>query len=191
MNPPDLFLMLKQETSVIHEKVMQESWAQRVMSLDYTRHEYSELLQKYYGFYLPIESQLLDFHTPVFPPSRAKHNLLQEDLSFLNLGPFFAPAICQKLPQIVDVPSALGICYVLEGATLGGQIISRHLKDSLGLKENDGLKFFLGYGSETAKMWNSFKAQARDIVRSPQESHAMLQAAIKTFSSLSDWMHTS
>ncbi len=191
MNSPDLFLMLKQETSVVHEKVMLESWAQRVMSLDYTRQEYIELLQKYYGFYAPIETQLLDFHTPVFSLSRAKHQLLEQDLSFLKLGAFSAPAMCQKLPSILDVPSALGICYVLEGATLGGQIISKHLKDSLGLTEKEGLKFFLGYGTQTIKMWNSFKTQAKDIVVSPQESHAMLQAAIKTFSSLSDWMDAS
>jgi heme oxygenase len=189
--PTDLFEMLKQETAAVHEKVMDESWAQRVLSTDYTRPEYRELLQKYYGFYLPVETLLLALDTSVFHPSRAKHPLLQEDLSFFYSSDCFKPAICQKIPEMVDVPSALGVCYVLEGATLGGQMIAKHLKISLGLTPHEGLKFFNGYGSDTATMWRSFKKETQDIVRKPREFTTMLEAALNTFNSLSEWMETS
>ena len=154
----DLFEMLKRETAVVHERVMDETWAQRVLSADYTLPEYRELLQKYYGFYLPLETVLLALGESVFDPSRAKHSFLQEDLSFLNSTDCLDPVICPKIPEMGDVPSALGLCYVLEGATLGGQMIAKHLNISLGLTQSEGLKFFSGYGSETGKMWNSFKA---------------------------------
>jgi heme oxygenase len=187
----DLFEMLKRETAAIHEKVMDESWSRRLLSADYTLPEYARLLQKYYGFYFPLETLLLALPVPVFHPSRAKHSLLREDLRVLSPHWSFEAAICRKLPAVMDVPSALGICYVLEGATLGGQIIAKHLKISLGLKDQDGLSFFRGYGPETAKMWNAFKANTRDIVRTPQEFTGMLDAALRTFDSLSEWMEAS
>lgn len=188
LTSPDLFAMLKQETTFIHEKVMLESWAKRVLSLDYTEREYVELLQKYYGFYYPMESLLQSLKEPVFQRSRGKHFLLIEDLRFLNAEESFQLPICQKLPAVVDVPSALGICYVLEGAALGGQIIAKRLKSSLGLEDQAGLKFFIGHGTETMTVWNAFKEQTRDIVRTHEDSTKMLNAAIETFSSLSDWM---
>ena len=184
----DLFEMLKRETTTVHEKVMDELWAQRMLSDDYTRVEYSELLQKYYGYYLPLETLLLALPVPVFQPSRAKHSLLKDDLGFLTSHQPIDPVICRKLPEVDSVPSALGICYVLEGATLGGQMIAKKLKISLGLPHQEGLKFFSGYGSETGKMWNSFKAHTRNIVCTPKESAVMLEAALNTFNSLSDWM---
>ena len=186
----DIFSLLKRGTFEIHEKVMQESWAQRVLTSDYTLNEYIELLQKYYGFYAPLETQLLAHQTSVFHPSRVKLHLLREDLSFLKSDRDFTSIICQKLPEIDGPPSALGICYVLEGATLGGQIIARHLKNSLGLKEQVGLKFFIGYGADTANMWRSFKAETRELIRTPQASAAVLKSAINTFNYLSDWMET-
>lgn len=144
----DLFETLKRETAKIHEKVMGETWAQRVLSSDYTRGVYYELLQKYYGFYLPLKTLLL------------------------------------------SLPSALGIIYVLEGATLGGQMMAKQLKISLGLNDREGLMFFNGYGFETAQMWSSFKVQTCDLVRTSKESDVMLEAALETFTALSDWMET-
>jgi heme oxygenase len=189
--PIDLFAMLKSETSVVHEKVMEEAWAQKVLSSGYTRDEYFELLQKYYGFYLPLETRLLTLPASVFSSTRAKHRLLEEDLNFLVSTPRTEKPFCARLPEIVDAASALGVCYVLEGATLGGQIIAKHLKLSLGLQEQAGLRFFYGYGAETGKRWREFKTQTREIVRTPEDSAVMLEAALKTFQYLSDWMVTS
>ena len=187
----DLFAMLKRETASVHEQVMEESWAKRVLSIDYTLPEYRGLLQKYYGFYLPLETLLLDFGTSVFYPARLKHPLLHQDLNVLHSPDRFDPVIYSKLPEISGVPSALGICYVLEGATLGGQIIAKHLKNSLVLKEQEALPFFNGYSPDTAKMWTGLKTQTRDIVRTPQELTVILEAALETFNSLSNWMEAS
>ena len=186
--PIDLFAMLKSETTVVHEKVMGESWAKRVLSSGYTRDEYIELLQKYYGFYLPLETVLLTLPPSVFSMTRVKHRLLEEDLNFLACTPQSEKRFCARLPEIVDAASALGVCYVFEGATLGGQIIAKHLKLSLGLQDQTGLCFFYGYGAETGKRWSEFKTQAREIVRTPEDGAAMLEAALKTFQYLSDWM---
>ena len=70
-------------------------------------------------------------------------------------------------------------------------MIAKNLKISLGLKEQGGLMFFNGYGSDTAKKWNGFQAQTRDIVRTSQDFAAMLEGALITFSSLSNRMEAS
>ena len=109
----DLFAMLKRETAAVHGKVMEESWASRDLSTDCTLPEYRDLLKKYYGLYLPLEILPLSLRMSEFHRSRPKHPLLQQNLSFLNSPDCFSPVICSKLPGTVDVPSALGICYVL------------------------------------------------------------------------------
>jgi heme oxygenase len=45
------------------------------------------------------------------------------------------------LPDIEDWPRMLGCLYVLEGATLGGQIISRHLQRTLHIDAINGAAF--------------------------------------------------
>jgi heme oxygenase len=188
MKREDLFEMLKRETAVVHENVMDEAWAQRVLSEDYTVQEYGELLKKYYGFYLPLETTLLKLTPSLYPTSRIKYTLLQDDLNFLNARVASDLRNFPKLPLITDNASALGTCYVLEGATLGGQMISKNLKNSLGLSPSEGLKFFTGYGQETGKMWSTFKSNARGMVETSVEIKSMLGAALETFRSLSEWM---
>jgi len=195
MNPnvqTDLFAMLKRETATVHEKVMEESWAQRLLSADYTWVEYRNLLQKHYSFYLPLETLLsASLCSPLYSASRVKHPLLQADLAFLAAPVHHGSGILPKLPIVDGVPSALGVCYVLEGATLGGQMIAKHLRTSLGMHHSEGLSFFTGYGGQTGQMWNGFKSQACDIVRTPRAATAMLAAALETFDALSDWMESS
>jgi heme oxygenase len=43
--------------------------------------------------------------------------------------------------------------YVIEGSTLGGRIILKHIHTALGLDENKGASFFAGYGAETGIRW--------------------------------------
>jgi heme oxygenase len=56
------------------------------------------------------------------------------------------------------VGALIGTLYVIEGATLGGQVISRHLYRHLGFSANAGARFFNGYGDEAAtqQQWTLF-----------------------------------
>ncbi len=71
-------------------------------------------------------------------------------------GPAPAP------PSLGGVAAGLGALYVVEGATLGGRVIARHLARSLALGPADGAAFFAGYGDRTGAMWNGLRAQAAD-----------------------------
>ncbi len=50
--------------------------------------------------------------------------------------------------------------YVLEGSTLGGTMISRRLRQSLGLHPGSGggAQFFFSYGPQVGRMWRDFTA---------------------------------
>lgn len=52
----------------------------------------------------------------------------------------------------------LGALYVVEGSTLGGQFIARHVETALGLSPGEGNAYFLGYGEQTSARWREVKA---------------------------------
>ncbi len=181
----DLFSQLKEATAEVHKNVMKQPWASRVLNLNYDKKEYVTLLEKYYGFYFPVETLVLRERLEF---QRVKHSLLEEDLAAVSPHSNSLKNICSILPWAHDLPSALGVCYVLEGATLGGQLIAACLTKSLGLQEKNGLRFFTCYGSETQRMWEQFKSQTRILVQSPSDQSKMIEAALRTFDCLANWM---
>jgi heme oxygenase len=58
--------------------------------------------------------------------------------------------------EIRTVPASLGCMYVLEGSTLGSQILSRSFKERFGIADHNGGAFFYGYGELTVSMWRRF-----------------------------------
>ena len=82
--------------------------------------------------------------------------------------------------------SALGAMYVLEGSTLGGQMISRALREACWLPPA-GLASFNPYGAETGAQWRSFRAMLSDAVP-PQRDAEVVAAALATFELLHRWL---
>jgi heme oxygenase len=59
--------------------------------------------------------------------------------------------------------SLVGALYVLEGSTLGGQVITRQLAQSIQVYPGKGASFFHGHGADTAVRWNAFWQTAADV----------------------------
>ncbi len=77
--------------------------------------------------------------------------------------------------------------YVLEGATLGGQFIARHVERALGLAGGRGYSFFRGYGEDTGRMWRSFREELGD--RAPAlEADEIVASACGTFDRFHNWL---
>ena len=76
--------------------------------------------------------------------------------------------------------------YVFEGATLGGQIIGRHLRDGLRIDRGNGAAFFGGYGDETGAMWMRFSRHVD--TSSIIDTEAAVGAAVETFEKLQVWL---
>jgi heme oxygenase (biliverdin-IX-beta and delta-forming) len=72
-----------------------------------------------------------------------------------------ALAMALPVPQSLDLelPTSghgFGCLYVLEGSALGGRVISKRVKQTLGLGPATGGAYFHGLGRQTASHWSNF-----------------------------------
>lgn len=153
------------------------------------------LMQAYYGFYLPLENALLlsdaipaDFElTP-----RLKTPTLRADLLALGVSAEALESLpqCEQLPLIDSSAACLGVLYVLEGATLGGQILRREISSRLGLEANNGAAFLDIYGAATGRRWRDFIEYLGSRPMSATERAAVVTAAQTTFSCFEHWLES-
>ena len=80
---------------------------------------------------------------------------LMADLESLGISERH-PGLAWKAPSVIDAASLAGVLYVVEGSTLGGQVIARRIESSLGLTAAHGARFFNGWGSATENRWLAF-----------------------------------
>ncbi len=151
--------------------------------------EYRRLLEGFHGFYAPWERRaapLLNQALPGFFLERRKVPLLEGDLRFLGSEPTALPE-CSSLPAMDSLLPLLGSLYVLEGATLGGQILSRHFARQLNLSPDRGCAFFAGYGLDTGRRWRSF-CELLTSYSLPDHDAVIVQSAICTFGCFESWL---
>lgn len=183
---------LRIHTRCHHERI------ERVLDLPGSIHDeadYVRLLSGLYGFYAPLEARLR-FHEAHLrtlnfaPDTRLKAHQLSEDLRACGLGEreISALPLCRKVPQLPTWQHALGAMYVLEGSTLGGQIIARALRSSLHLNPDAQMNFLLSYGARTGAMWSSFVKILNVVELSASERSDVLAAAGETFQAMENWM---
>ena len=60
----------------------------------------------------------------------------------------------QRIPTPNSDSLAFGCLYVMEGATLGGQVIGRHVRQTLGVTPETGGRFHAAYGDRTEAQRN-------------------------------------
>ncbi len=159
--------------------------------------DYHRRLRRYHGFYAPIEPLIA---AAVDGPrwgldmtARAKTDWLAADLACLGdledasgLAPAALP-LCTALPPLETQADAFGCLYVLEGAKLGGRVISRHIERVLGLDATHGARFFHGYGEQTGAMWKALRGALSAFVDQPSQEDQVVASAIATFAALRVW----
>ena len=127
--PPSVLSELRAGTHTLHVALEKRLpfFSER---LDLER--YKHLLAAYYGFYEALESNLLACELPQgFELStRLKTPALRQDLRALSVRIEALP-LCDNLPPLNNPASVLGVLYVLEGATLGGNVLRKHVSDQL------------------------------------------------------------
>lgn len=178
---------LKSETRELHEQLERRVDIPRRLQ---NRDAYRELLSAFYGFYAPLERELEKFDWAALGldwRQRQKTGLLETDLHALGVKPATLP-ICNSLPLLHDPAEALGCLYVMEGATLGGQIIQKELATRLQIEAATGGAFFRSYGDRVGAMWAEFRQAVVRSAESTQTQDAVVAAAGDTFQKLDDWL---
>ncbi|ONH57575.1 Heme oxygenase [Pseudomonas cedrina] len=154
---------------------------------------YRRLLQAYYGFYQPMEAALYD--SALIPEGfdtamRVKTPTLLTDLYALGLDDHAINTLprCTQLPTFDTHAACLGALYVLEGATLGGQVLLREMTQRLDVNADNGGAFLNIYGVETGRRWKGFLDYlGNQALDAPAKQHAV-DAARSTFSCFEQWL---
>ena len=116
---------------------------------------------------------------------RRRAHLFAEDRRALGAEPDAAAQ--PALPAVEDIDQALGRLYVLEGSTLGGTFISRHLATLPTLGPDVRLGAFSPYGAETGAMWHAYRRVTRERVAGGGDAGRVVGAARATFTALAAW----
>ena len=153
------------------------------------------LMQAYYGFYMPLEDALL--RSAAIPADfdlapRLNAPTLCSDLHALGVSAAALRSLphCEQLPVIDSSAACLGVLYVLEGATLGGQILRREISTRLGLEADNGAAFLDIYGAATGRRWRDFIEYLGSRSMSADERAAVVTAAQTTFSCFERWLES-
>ncbi len=152
---------------------------------------YQKLLAGLRDAYCVVDRELARHSEPL---ARAGHNLadrtklawLDDDLRAIGT---LSPGATQTGYSLPNSTAAFGAVYVIEGATLGGQVIARQVIPALALSPKRGCRFFSGYGADTGGRWRETRdsiAAHLASVDAPGAPTAMISSAKDTFSLIED-----
>ena len=177
---------LKTETAAAHDRLDAR------LDLLQGREHYAAALARFWGFYAGAEPQLDRWHAraPLVDwPERRKLPALRSDLLALGL----TPAAIDALPvrsfedDPPDAGAGFGWLYVLEGATLGGAVIARHLCKARTVPAA-ALSFHTLYGRRLGSRWRAFHAALAAWAGDDRaRGDAVVAGALATFAAFEEW----
>ena len=183
-------ILVQLKTRTAHQHQATEATV-NLMRDDYTLDDYKKLLIKFYSFYKPFEAKMSEsltansvefnhnerLNTPKLTADLKNLGMSDTDISNIKL--------CENLPNLDSKERIFGSLYVIEGSTLGGQVISRHLKGKFDIDQTTGAAFFSGYGQETGKMWNGYREAVTNFAETANHDE-IVAGANETFEKIGE-----
>ena len=180
----DVLSRLRAETRAAHQALEAE--------LDIFRHLATEpgrrrLARRFHGLHAGAEAALAPWLSAVPGldyEARRRRPALDRDLAHFGEP---APPPCPVAPP-ASRAEALGFLYVLEGSTLGGQVIRKQI-----LKRGqrlDGVSFLDPYGAQTGRRWQGFLAvlDRECPPERPEAGQAAARGGVQGFTAARDWL---
>lgn len=188
-----LLSLLKAETAECHVALENSMDVFRRVK---NENDYRDLLRRFFTLYEPLEDRLAgaaDWRALGWDfDGRRKTPWLREDFQALGVSEAevasWPRATGAELPALESPGAAIGCLYVIEGSTLGGQMISQRFAAGLGLTPERGGKFFRGYGPATGPRWREFGQWAEAQAEREPMTAAAVGGARATFTSFASWM---
>lgn len=184
----DIRQRLRAATHDIHVQLDHHPLLAGITKPGYPMASYRQVLLGYFHLYARFEpgltAELERQHLGFDYLARQKLPWIRADLASFGLDPL----VTECLPRAAMAPFAIGSAaqlagslYAIEGATLGGQVISRHVQKNLGLTRTAGACFFNGYGDATTDRWSEFEDFMRRCCIDEISQHLACDAAVRTF----------
>ncbi|NRT14865.1 heme oxygenase [Flavobacterium sp. 28A] len=178
---------LKIATKINHSSV-EKVLVQKLKNLS-SQEEYANLLFQFYGFYFELEKKVHSIIDKTLLSDMSKRvHVANLHTDLVNLNHSVAITSVNNYPETIrSVSEALGVLYVIEGSTLGGQFIAGMLKKQLPTLDDSQINYFLSYGENTMEMWKQFKNSIQET-KVEFDEKSTLNAAQNTFKALENWL---
>ncbi len=183
--PPSLRQRLRRETRAAHDTLDETlDLLGRPLSLP----QYGRLLRRFQGLHQAVEPGLAVLG-PSLMRGRSKLPALRHDL---QLCPRNADLEGDErwqsptLPPFSNRAGALGALYVIEGSTLGGRIIARHLRRQADIP-TEAFRYLEIYGDRNGEMWRAV-CEELDAPRNRTDADRTIRMAIAMFGTVRAWL---
>jgi heme oxygenase (biliverdin-IX-beta and delta-forming) len=177
------FQRLRSETADLHRQTEGSRLSVALMNENLSTADYRNYLLRMKDIVEYYENVLFSKLTNIIPDieQRRKLHLVENDLASLT-----AENTTQNfsLPQPGSTATLLGYMYVLEGSTLGGAMIYKHVSRYLPVTEEKGGQYFTSYQSQLSAKWKSFLDILGEHSLDEQQANEIIAGAKIAFSAI-------
>jgi heme oxygenase len=179
----EIMLRLREATRPHHEHMEVVSQSPRLASGNLSLAEYRQMLIQHYRFHAWAEPRLAVLVQPVglSYEERGKVRALQAELHDLGVDVAALAPISPAALSLDTLPQALGCMYVLEGSTLGGNVIRRTLAQQPEIAAHTSFQYFGCYGDALSQRWRAFCECVSIHLTEEAQQQAAIAAAQATF----------
>lgn len=182
--------VLKERTQDLHREIEETELMRAVFQRDLSITAYAQIItvwSEWLTINEPAIGSMLGELTPTDYSSRLKQPLIALDTAALKLDTHTNNNRSTNNVTTIHFGNsheALGALYVLEGASLGGNIIQKHLRRKLG--DATPTHFYQSYQDNIPTMWQQFLEHLDSVVAHPEDVESVCVGAQSTFLSLID-----
>ncbi|AHM62466.1 Heme oxygenase [Flammeovirgaceae bacterium 311] len=182
---PTIVERLRAETRPQHDRLEEVAASDKLAAGTLSPEEYLKLLRANYAAHRQLEKSVGRVaEMEALLEERQKTRLLEEDLKQAAEDPEQVwQQLEDKLPalQLENKYQALGAQYVMEGATLGGVVILKALKQHPQLQSYQPFHYYGCYGSDTGRRWSHFKQLLLEEVQTPEQQEEALKGTLGAY----------
>jgi len=182
--------LLRTQTTEKHQQLESLMFVNDIMNNTLSIDHYKKLLTINYIIHQKLENKLAnmldsEIAEQLQMKNRLKLESLEQDLSYWEIDALSLPALDFELfiPGNSNA-EVLGALYVLEGATLGGNVIKKHILANHNFTGKEGgLNYYGVYGDELGAKWKTFVSVLNDTVQEA-DYEKTINSANETFDNL-------
>lgn len=176
-----LSTIIKATTAPLHARLEQALFAAAIMDGSFTLADYNKVLRVNYFIHQLLEPIIFDIlgeriGREIELIKRKKLPALEEDMKASGINLSGDQHLPVNPPSFNNKFEALGALYVLEGATLGGQVIIKRLKNNDSFSTLP-LTYYNVYADRTGAMWKQFL----EVINQYEDHDSALQGAQKVY----------